>query len=196
MIHSESGPKKCITPLCDGQLVETSGAPVGFYMTELPARAFYRAIHGFGTGKGEPASYNDFVDLIQNGKVVGVDATPIGQPERVILRQLVFDDGTRMHFDSSSRGACCFYIERPGKSCVEVVEDEFTADEAPVPGPDSHREEAGRGDADTASEQGLEQRLDVPFDATTQPTGATPMRIVHEDPNIQENRYATPGRDG
>lgn len=195
IIHSESNTFECITPLCTGRLVEVSGAPVGFTIKELPARAFYRAIHGFGAGAGDPAAHKDFVELIKNGKVVAVDADPVGQPERVILRQLVFEDGTRMHFDSSSRGACCYYIERPGKSCVEVVEDELSSDETTVRRSDSHREEAGRSDADTASEQGPEQRAGVPSDAAAPTTGPTPMRPVQQDSDIPENQRAVPRRN-
>ena len=122
----------CITPLCSGRLVRSSGIPAGFHIIELPIRSFYRAIHGFGTGEGDPAASSEFARLLKTKKIVDLNITAVGQPERVIVHQIILEDGTRMHFDSSSRGACCYYIERPGKSCLEVVEDESHDDEAPV----------------------------------------------------------------
>lgn len=188
VVHSESSSFGCITPLCGGQLVQVSGAPVGFSIVELPVRAFYRAIHGFGTGEGEPASWKEFVELIKDGKVVAVDATPMGQPERVILHQLVFEDGTRMHFDSSSRGACCYYIERPGKSCVEVVENDLNAStEAAVPNTGPHREEARRGDADSGGSQEPKSVSSISPDTDPQPTGAAPVRTVPASSDIPES---------
>lgn len=125
IIQGEAENFPCITPLCSGRMFEMSYPLQGFIVTEVPVRVFYRAIHGFGNGEGDSAQLNDFVELLKSKKIVEINASRVGQPERVILQQLILDDGTRLHFDSSARGACCYYIERPGKSCVEVVEDEF-----------------------------------------------------------------------
>lgn len=189
LVNVEAKSFPCITPLCEGRIFQTSGVPLGTIVTELPVRSFYRAIHGFGTGEGDPASLKEFVDLLTNGNIVTVKATPIGQPERVILHQIVFEDGTRLHFDSSARGACCFYIEKSSKSCVEVVEDELHCDldEALVQSSDSHREETGR---DNARAEGLaESKSDSRpvFDATVECTRAEPVRAMPNDPDVPEH---------
>ncbi len=139
----EKGSYKCITPHCNGRLTLVHGVPHGFTSKEIPIRAFYRAIHGFGSGEGKEASVERFTELLRTKKIVEVQAIPVGQPERVILRQLVLEDGTRLHFDSSSRGACCYYIEEHGPSCVEVVENELSADTTAEVG-ESDREETRR----------------------------------------------------
>jgi len=177
----------CITPLCSGRLCRSTMIPHGFDIQELPARSFYRAIHGFGTGEGDPAAANEFARLLKTKKIVDMTITAIGQPERVVVHQLVLEDGTRMHFDSSSRGACCYYIERPG-TCVEVVEDELATVEASVSSAGSDREEAGRGDA--GAERGAEPEQDVRpvADSISQPAGAEPVRLVRQDPYVPEDR--------
>ena len=195
LIHSDTN-YGCITPLCSGRLVEVSGTPVGFSIKELPIRSFYRAIHGFGSGEGDPAAASDFAELLKTKKIVDMTVTAVGQPERVIVHQLVLEDGTRLHFDSSTRGACCYYIERPGKSCVEVVEDELSTVGTSVPGPDSNREEVGRSDADAAGEQRPEQLAGVPSDAATQPPGPAPVWPVRHDAAVPESQHAEPKRDG
>jgi hypothetical protein len=108
--------------------MKVPGHPFEYTAKEIPVRAFYRAVHGFGSGEGASASIERFTELLRTKRIVQIQATPVGQPERVILNQLVLDDGTRLHFDSSSRGACCYYIEESGPSCVEVVDNELSTD--------------------------------------------------------------------
>ena len=137
----------CITPLCGGRLIRAkglAGRPVTHYQGgEIPVRNFYRAALGFGTGLGAPASLERLRKILLEQNIVQVVAEPVGQPERVILKCLVMDNGTRLHLDASSRGACVYYIEEPGKSCLEVVEDEIRAGAAAEGSPEN-REEAGR----------------------------------------------------
>ena len=156
LLPNSSGDAKCITPLCGGRLQITAGAPSGFQVTELPIRAFYRAINGFGDGENPPADLDVFKRLLRTRRIVDFQAERVGQPERIILRQLILEDGTRMHFDSSARGACCFYIERPS-SCVEVVENEFNtdnSDEAIVSVSHQDREEVGRPEQENEQQVG------------------------------------------
>jgi hypothetical protein len=175
---------QCLRDLCSGELIETSLAVPGALTETIPVRAFYRAMQGFGVGEGDPASVQEFVDLMKNGKIFSVDAVPVGQPERVILRQLVMEDGTRLHFDSSARGACCFYIERPSKSCVEVVEDELGVDalhEGCSEDFDPHGKEAGRSPpaAEGVNEVAVGSSVDhVSHGPTSEPSGTIPMRTV------------------
>lgn len=178
----------CITPLCQGRLVRVDGVPTGFHIHELPIRSFYRAIHGFGTGEGDPALASEFARLLKTKKIVDMQITAVGQPERVLVHQFVLEDGTRMHFDSSSRGACCYYIERPGKSCLEVVEDGPNNDEAPVPVSEQDREEVGRGPEAGANEPRSEQSP-IPSDAGAQSAGAEPVQSVREGAGVSEDQH-------
>jgi hypothetical protein len=136
---------ECITPLCEGRLrkVDENELKVAMDVTELPVRSFFRAIHGFGTGKGEPASLERVRTLLLNKRVVDIKADPVGQPERVIVRQLILEDGTRLHFEVSGLGACIYYIEEPGPSCVEVFDAAVPSERVAESG-NTDREEAGR----------------------------------------------------
>lgn len=134
----------CITPLCLGRLEKIEAIPWGFKGYEIPLPSFFRAINGFGSPEGRAATVKEFTELLKTRKVVEVRADPTGQPERVILKRIVLDDGTRLHFDASSKGACCYYIEKSGPSCLEVVDDEIRTEGDPEIGVED-REEAGRG---------------------------------------------------
>jgi hypothetical protein len=118
--------------------------PLGYAVRNMPARSFYRAIHGFGPApeQVDPASLKRLKEILFNQKVVDLRAEEIGQPNRVILRELVMDSGTRIHFETSAKGACVYYIEEPGPSCLEVVDRELA--ESHPGSVDSSGEEAGR----------------------------------------------------
>ena len=138
----------CITPLCSGRLNiwhPRDGLPPDHKVHEVPVRSFFRAIHGFGLSKGAPASFERAQELLLKKRIVQVKGEPVGQPERVILRELVLEDGTRLHFEASSRGACLYFIEEVGPSCVEVF-DETTSDDGQGSGAGTakNREEGGR----------------------------------------------------
>jgi len=135
----------CITPLCGGRMEECRALdlPPDYERREIPIQGFFRAIHGFGSGEGAPASFQRARDLLLTQKIVELVGEPVGQPERVIIRQLVLDNGTKLHFEASARGACLYYIEERGPSCREVVEHELSLSPNPASG-DSNREEAGR----------------------------------------------------
>lgn len=136
----------CITPLCRGRLQRTTLPPEGYVSSyeEVPLTAFYRAINGFGSPNKVPAAMKRVKQVLTTRRVVEVVGEPAGNPERTIIRQLVLDNGIRLHFDSSSKGACLYYVEEPGPSCLEVVDNELGL-ERTAEGNRSNREEAGRG---------------------------------------------------
>jgi hypothetical protein len=79
--------------------------------------------------------------VLKTDKITRVVAVPVGDPERVILKELVFKSGIRMHFDSSARGACVYYLEKLGPTCVEEAENVLRVERADERS-DSNREEA------------------------------------------------------
>lgn len=190
----EKGSYKCITPHCNGRLALVhGGTPHGYTPKEIPIRAFYRAIHGFGSGEGKEASVERFTELLRTKRIVEVQAIPVGQPERVILRQLVLDDGTRLHFDSSSRGACCYYIEEHGPSCLEVVEDELSVDATnEVSNPD--RKEVGR-DPQTESTDNV-GGVNGSSSAASEQSSAGGVPSVSETDSVQTSSDSGDGSTG
>jgi hypothetical protein len=155
---SMPGAFRCVTPLCSGMMqrdvplkalenVEGSGVQV------LPADVFFRGIHGFGIN-GAPAEVADVKKVLLTGKIAEVHARDVGQPERTIIERIVMEDGTRLHFASSNRGACVYYVERRGPSCVEVIDglEQSGRSSGPQAGEGSaeDREEGGRAGEDEA----------------------------------------------
>jgi hypothetical protein len=142
----------CITPLCRGVLHRVSGpiawsAVAGLPLEEIPLRSFFRAVMGFGKFEGAAAECQKVIELLMGNNVVSVDARPIGNPERTVVNQIVLVDGTRLHFASSSHGACCYYIEGSGPSCVEVLDAQsnLVSPETDSCRNNPDREEVGRG---------------------------------------------------
>lgn len=134
----------CVTPFCSAFMRASDHlAPEGYLTVEMPVTSFFRAIHGFGSGVGAPASFERAQKLLLSQRVVQIVGEPIGQPERVLIRQLVLESGIRLHFETSARGACLYYIEEPGPTCREVVEHELSLSPNPE-GTIENREEAGR----------------------------------------------------
>lgn len=191
----------CITPLCKGRLtvVHLRDIPVGWTTKNIPVKNFFRAIHGFGPGEGEPASLNRAREIFLTEKIVDVIAESVGQPQRVILRELVTESGIRLHFETSSRGACLYYIEEPGPTCVEVVEDELNRErddrgEAVTQSGSAHREEAGRG-AEAQPEDGAEARA---VSHSTRPAedvqpNSIPVPAVPDDGRVSNHRPSSAG---
>ena len=187
----EKGTYPCITPLCNGRLMKVHGTPPRFQPKEIPVRAFYRAIHGFGAGAGKEASIERFIELLRTKKIVEVQASPVGQPERVILNQLVLEDGTRLHFDSSTRGACCYYIEERGQSCVEVF-DELSTD-ATAESSKQDRKEVGRTvEVDAEADTGRPAVLH----AADEQSGAGGVSSVPETDHVQARAHSGDGSTG
>ena len=97
----------CITSLCGGRLQRMAPDDLiavrvkKYAVEEIALRGFYRAIHGFGVGGGAPASLAKAREILLTKRIVDLQAESVGQPERVILRQLIMEDGTRLHFDMS-----------------------------------------------------------------------------------------------
>jgi hypothetical protein len=157
-----------------------------FDVSEIPVKSFFRGIHGFGAGKGAPASLAKARELLLNEKIVEVIGEPTGQPERVILRQLVLEDGTKLHFDSSSKGACLYYIEEPGPSCVEVVEHEIST--SATASSDQNREETGRASEVDGGGSNEARRGPSPTDAAAteqpKPGGVSSVSEIDRVPNL------------
>jgi hypothetical protein len=166
----------CITPLCAGRLTKSSVWNPDQPITEIPVHAFFRAIHGFGIGKGAAASLADAKNLLLTKKIVEVHGEEVGQPERVILRQLVLEDGTRLHFDTSSLGACLYYIETSGPSCVEEFEngERNTTGSSTGGCPVENREEAGRVTAVDANQP----------ESNTGVFASVSSALEYEEPNL------------
>jgi len=152
----------CVTPLCRGRM-QLAPSMKGFVtlkeyrLKDMPIRSFYRATNGFGPGPDStnPASLKRLKDLLLSRKVVSLNGEEIGLPTRVILRELVLEDGTRIHFETSAKGACVYYIEEAVPSCLEIVDNELNTSPA-TSGVHSNREEDGR-----ASETNTERLPDV-----------------------------------
>ena len=123
LLNSSNYP--CITPQCTGVLWHMSCPNDNMVRNEIPLKNFYRAIHGFGTGLGEPASVERVRELLLKNKVIRVVGSNVGQPERTIIECLWLEDGTRLHFASSTKGACIYNVEPKGPSCFEVVDHEL-----------------------------------------------------------------------
>ena len=119
----------CITPQCGGMLRKVGAEfgrrtqKAGLKSETVPAVAFFRAINGFGLSTGDPASVEEVRKLLLNHRVARVLLEEVGQPERTIVNKLWLDNGVCLHFGSSAKGACVYYIERPGPSCVEVFDE-------------------------------------------------------------------------
>lgn len=170
----------CVTSCCRGLLVrmhkEHKAGVLGLSeMVDVPVKNFYRAIHGFGLGIGEPASIQRIRDLLTKERVIDIVAEPTNSNERVIVRELVLSNGARIHLGASHMGACVYYVEEP-QSCVEVFDNEVRAEEA-ARGSAENREEVGR-----APEAGEGERTEAGgapdhAGANGQPGGVSP---VHE----------------
>jgi hypothetical protein len=128
---------QCITPMCRGRLIGTvPHSHSGVYFTEISLQDFYRATKGFGLSGAAPASLKKSTKLLLEKRIVAVEGEPIGTPERTIIRCLILEDGTRLHFDTSSKGACLYYIEEPRNELPSAATPE---------GDSESGEEAGRG---------------------------------------------------
>lgn len=127
----------CITPLCRGRLQGTAPQSHSIRFKEVPLLDFYRAVKGFGLCNA--ANLKKTTKLLTEKRIVAVEGESIGTPERTIIRCLVLEDGTRLHFDASSKGACLYYIEE--------TRDDSDSEGAPE-GSSEDREEAGRGTQD------------------------------------------------
>lgn len=190
----------CIQPMCLGRMKRIRPVDAqSLKMEELPLNSFFRAVNGFGLSKGAPASAKRFHDLLTTQRVVGMKIEPVGQPERVIVRHLILEDGTRLHFEHSARGACCYFIEEPTPSCVETFDAEHSNDTEDFGSVSSEdREESGRAaealsnaeawgvstePSPAAERPDTEPVPDVPATSAVHNERAT--RDVYRDPGVQ-----------
>ena len=188
----------CITNLCQGMMRQVQVPPPGFNAIEVPLPSFFRAINGFGLAKGDPASAKKFIEVITTKRIVKAMVEPVGQPERVIVRQLVCEDGTRLHFDTSAKGACCYFIEEPGPSCVEAFNGQLAEDaETAARAGDPSREETGRA-PETGSVASQQRSSPKPTAdaATSEQPRADGLPIVSETSDLHEAPTSGTGRGG
>jgi hypothetical protein len=143
----------CITDLCQGRLTRVPVTQEGwreagqYPVEDISLRSFFRAAMGFGKFDTNPADPKRVRELFLTKKIVDVVIDPVGEKGRTIVQQFVMDDGTRLHFGNSSFGACCYYVEAAGPSCVEVLDREqpnMVPSERAVESSDSDRKEGGR----------------------------------------------------
>ena len=184
----------CITNFCEGRMHHARGPVEGFRRVEVPLSSFFRAINGFGLSSGAPASAKKFMDIVTKKKIVDAVVEPVGQPERVILRKLIVEDGTRFHFDTSARGACCFFIEEVGPSCLEVFDAEPAGNvEAADRVSDTDREETGR--APEIDGEPADEGASQPSDDATAPEQprSDDLSLVSEAGSVPEVPTSGPG---
>lgn len=144
----------CAMPLCDGRMTQVpmNRIPGIFARRDMPVRGFFRAVNGFGSGEGPDASLENVAELMKTKVVADVIGETVGQPPRSIIKQIVYEDGTRLHLETSALGACAYFIEEAGNSCLETVDAAPANRTAEVP--ESDREETRR-----ATENGSAQSL-------------------------------------
>jgi hypothetical protein len=183
----------CVTNFCNGRLRRVKTPLSGWKVTEVPLDSFYRAINGFGLSMGDPASAAKFIEVIKTKKIVNALVEPVGQPERVIIKQLICEDGTRLHFDTSARGACCYFIEEPGPSCVEAFDAQYPGDaEDAAAGSNSDRKEVGRAaQSDSGADQRNGRAKPSSDAAASEQSGPDSVSAVSEAGEIHE--VPTPG---
>jgi hypothetical protein len=73
--------------------------------------AYYRAMYGLGLSETSAASAARVSELFLNDKIVAFEHSPVGVPERTILRSITFASGAVMHLANSNEGACVYLIE-------------------------------------------------------------------------------------
>jgi hypothetical protein len=139
----------CVTPLCGGRLFKTNiAACVDRSVKAVTLREFFRGIHGFGTGRDGGTTIERARALLKSKPIADVVGFSVGDPARVIVQQIILKDGTRLHFDTSAKGACLYYVEEPGPSCVEVFDESNVSNSvhvhAGVESSGSYREEDRR----------------------------------------------------
>jgi hypothetical protein len=181
----------CATPRCLGRAARVT---LAWLVTnkdkvrkseDIPLQTYYRAINGFGRPDQMPADLPAVKLKLTTKKVVRVDGYSVGDPERTIVRNLVMDDGTILHFASSTHGACVFAISEPGPTCLEVFDDQLAeATSHPgVPEPGDRQVEDGErdqvGDPEVGGEDREEAGRGVEDDEGPGTTGTSPAAEPH-----------------
>ena len=108
----------CIRALCKGRAyvtpVKEARAEVrrGATLVQLSPIEYYRALFGIGR-PGATVTLQHIEELLTTKKIRGVLGSEVGSPTRVILERLTLEDGTELHFASSSHGAAIFDVQEP-----------------------------------------------------------------------------------
>lgn len=106
----------CITSLCRGRLAivprdqHERVLVVADAVIPIDSKEFYRAAMG---GNRSAITMQQIEEHLVGANIVSVKGFETGTPTRVILEEIVLENGTRLHFSSSTKGACLFKIEEP-----------------------------------------------------------------------------------
>jgi len=106
----------CITDLCRGRLAIVDKKEhervfvVADVIIPIDSKEFYRAAMG---GNRSAITLQQVEDLLVGGSIVSIKGYETGMPTRVIIEEVVLENGARLHFSSSTKGACLFKIEEP-----------------------------------------------------------------------------------
>lgn len=123
---------RCIRRGCEGRAwkvkpSEAAGA------RDIEAYAYYRAIHGGGVSNGDPADALKVREWLLEKKISRVVVEPIGSPERTLIHGIQFEDGSKLHFAASARGACIFFTEGPNDPVDSLASSRDSAGSAGEP---------------------------------------------------------------
>lgn len=102
----------CVRPLCRGRARRVKPlVSDGSRLTNVKASSeeYYRAIHGGGLGEAAPEGKVRAVLLEQ--RIVALSTRAVGNPERTVIDNITFENGTQMHLAPSNEGACVYYVE-------------------------------------------------------------------------------------
>jgi len=188
MPSSQSFP--CITPLCRGYLVAEKTPPQNFTTREIPLHTFYKCINGFGDPDGRAAELGRFKELLLTKKVVAVRAEKVGQPERVIVKTIILEGGTRLHFDSSAKGACCYYIEEKPSSFVEAFDEHHdSSSKGSSSGGSENRKENGRDSVSITTKSKRDQQRSPANTKPNEQCSSRRVSSVSEGPGVQTDQH-------
>lgn len=138
----------CVVPGCQGRSSIIHPREVDGHAVEVGIYAYYRALHGFGEPTGVPAAALLVRELLLSQRIVTAIVEPVGDPERTIVKALILEDGTRLHFAPSGHGACVYYVEK-----VPNAENDSVPAQT-----DSHDNAENRVEGGRAPEETPEQR--------------------------------------
>lgn len=196
----------CATPRCHGRTARVSMEWLGVNTARvkkieaISLHTYYRAINGFGRPDINLANLPAVKSELVTKKISIVDGYSTGNPPHTILKKLVMEDGTMLHFAASAHGACIYAIDQPGPTCVEVLDDQLEADDhygtsestdrqAPEGGSCTDRVDEGSG------EGGEEGGRSVEDTESLGAAGSTSVAGTHRSsvPSLSERSSLHPG---
>lgn len=98
---------KCWAPKCRFYIKrDDSLLPSGI----TQALALYQAISGLGTGSEKKCGPDDVRKMVLGKKVVAVVVEQAASRDRSLITSLTFEDGKKLHFAASTRGATIYRV--------------------------------------------------------------------------------------